>query len=253
MNRRVIRGLLPFLLLLPFCASAVGAEYTGTLQEQRVALEAELSRNPDSYEASWNMARVLIDLGNFEDSKDDRKAAYIQAVEHARHAVSLVPDDTWGHHYLAASVGKLALTEGGKRKIELSKEVRDEALKAVELDPRNDKSHHILGRWNREVHHLGRFMKIAAKVVYGGVPKGATDEKAVEHFQRAIEIDPTHVNHRLELGITYMKMKEYDRAIEAFNIALSLPDSDPNDPVYKLEAEKLLKKCKKKAQPAEDW
>lgn len=218
-------------------------------------LERELvdwESSSEGYERSWNLARVLIDLGNRYEDKQDKEATYLLAVEHARRAVAASPGDTWGHHYLAAAVGSLALTEGGKRKIELSREVRQEALLAVECDPDNDKSHHILGRWNREVTHLGPLLKAAAKVVYGGIPEGASDEKALEHFREAIRIAPDDVNHHLQLGITWMKMKRYDEALLEFEITQYLPEADPNDAAHKAEAVRLILKCEKKSDRKKD-
>ncbi len=216
------------------------------LQQQRQDYLARLQADSTDHVAAWNLARVLIDIGNREQDKKQRKATYEQAVGFARQAVRHGPDDTWSHHYLAAAVGKLALAVGGKRKIELSKEVREEAQEALRLDPDNDKSHHILGRWNREVSHLSPLLKVAAKIVYGGVPKGASDEKAVRHFQEAIRINPEHINHHLELGITWMKMHRYEEAIGEFETCLQLPDKDPSDPLYKQQAEELITHCRKK-------
>jgi len=225
-------------------AAVTTAYAAGDLAASRAAAEAVLARHPGSYAAQWQLARVLIDLGNREPGKEAREALYARAEEHARRAVALRPDDTWGHHYLAASVGKLALTAGGRAKVDMSREVRDEAEEAVALDPRNDKSWHILGRWNREMANLSPLLKLAAKVVYGGLPKGASNEKAVDCFEKAIAIAPEHVNHHLELGKTYMEMERYDLAQAEFTTALALPDSDPNDPEYKAEAAKLLQQAK---------
>jgi tetratricopeptide (TPR) repeat protein len=227
--------------------------HASELQASRAAAEQALDLDPGSYPAHWKLARVLIDLGNKAEKKEDRQRLYEAAEAQARRAVALRDDDTWGHHYLAASVGKLALFHGGKTKIELSKEVRDEAERAVALDPTNDKSYHILGRWNREVANLSAIKKLAAKVVYGGVPKGASEEKAVEYFQRAISLAPAHINHHLELGITYFGMEKYDQAIAEFERCLELPRSDPNDPDYQAEAQRMLEKAKRRvSRPRED-
>jgi len=230
--------------LVDQCQAAYAA---GDLAASRTAAEAALAQDPNSYQATWRLARVLLDLGNKAENKDERQTYFEAAETQARRAVALKEDDTWGHHYLAASVGKLALFHGGKKKIELSREVRDEALRAVELDPENDKSYHILGRWNRGVANLSALKKLAARVVYGGVPKGASNENAVEYFQKAITLAPDHINHHLELGITFMKMKEYEQAADAFEAALGLPESDPNDPEYKAEASEQLEKAQKKS------
>ncbi|MHB8079117.1 MAG: tetratricopeptide repeat protein [Candidatus Krumholzibacteriia bacterium] len=217
------------------------------LAASRSAAEAAIAASPDNATAHWMLARVLIDLGNREADKSAREALYTEAESQARRATALKPDDTWGHHYLAASLGRLALTEGGKRKIELSKEVRAEALRAIELDPRNDRSLHILGIWNREVANLSPFLKLVAKVVYGGVPEGASNEKAVDYFQRAMAINPTRLSHRLELGVTYMEMSRPQDAIPLFQSVLDLPASDPNDAEYKAQAAKWLPKAERQA------
>ena len=235
-----------FLLTLAAAALFAGVVTDAQLQQERQQYLAALQADSTDHVAAWNLARILIDIGNRQQDKKQRKALYEEAVHYARQAVRHGPDDTWSHHYLAAAVGKLALTVGGKRKIELSKEVRDEAQEALRLDPDNDKSHHILGRWNREVAHLSPFLKIAAKIVYGGVPKGASDENAVHHFQEAIRINPRHINHHLELGKTWMAMRRYEKAIAEFQTCLDLPDSDPNDELYKAEARKLMTHCEKK-------
>ncbi len=245
-----MRSRTSFLVLTCALCSALAfvtpATASGDLAAEKASLAVAVQANPGDYPAQWNLARVLIDLGNLEADSGRKQALYEEAVTHARAAVALEPGDTWGHHYLAASVGKLALTVGGKQKIELSKEVRAEAEKAIACDANNDRSHHILGRWNREVAHLSPVLKLAAKVVYGGVPQGASDEKAVAEFKEAIRINPQHVNHHLELGITYMEMKQFDAAIVEFESALALPDTDPNDAQYKVEARENIRICEKK-------
>ncbi len=223
------------------------AYLAGDLAASRGAAEAAIAAAPSDATAHWMLARVLIDLGNREAAKPAREALYAEAERQARRATELQPADTWGHHYLAASLGKLALSAGGKRKIELSKGVREEASRAVELDPRNDRSLHILGRWNREIANLSPFLKLAAKVVYGGVPAGASNEQAVELFRRAMAIDPTRLSHPLELGVTYLEMDRPQEAIPLFQSVLDLPAREPNDGDYKAQAAKLLPKAQRQA------
>jgi tetratricopeptide (TPR) repeat protein len=265
--RRRPRFLTPLVLLASLMAAVTGwpsgeddslapcdAYYkAGDLEASRQAAADILAEQPDSYAATWRLARVLIDLGNKDPDKEARRGFYEEAERQARRAVQLDEGDTWGHHYLAASVGKLALFYGGKKKIELSREVREEALRAIALDPRNDKSLHILGRWNREIANLSAVKKLAAKVVYGGVPEGASNENAVSYFRQAIAIAPEHINHHLELGITLMEMRQYAEAEQEFQSALTLPESDPNDPEYQAEAREQLQKAQRKLeQPRKD-
>jgi len=223
------------------------------LAASRAAAEAALAGGADAYGAHWRLARVLVDLGNREPDKAAREALYAEAERHARQSVALSPDDTWGHHYLAVAVGRLALSAGGKKKINMSREVRDEAERAIALDPQNDRALHVLARWNREIANLSPLLKLAAKVVYGGVPSGASNEKAIEYFQRAATIAPERMSHRLELAVTHLEMDDHQAAIPLFEAVLAMPVREPNDEDYRAQAEKGLKQARRgAAQPKRD-
>lgn len=243
------------LLLLALSAAIAAADPIADCDAAYAALDLAGSRaaatlalnGDDAYGAHWRLARVLIDLGNREPDKAAREKLYAEAERHARQAVALREADTWGHHYLAAALGRLALSAGGKKKINISREVRDEAQRAVDLDPHNDRSLHILGRWNRELANLSPLLKLAAKVVYGGVPEGASNERAVELFNRAIAIAPDRMSHRYELGLTYLEDGQPALAVPLLESVLAMPDREPNDPDYRAQAETALARARREA------
>ena len=76
----------------------------------------------------------------------------------------------------------------------------------------------------------------------GGVTKEASVENAAKCLKKAIEINPGHINHHLELGITYEKLKEKDLAIAEYKKALELPKKDADDDRYKKDAKERLGK-----------
>lgn len=196
-------------------------------------------------EPLWKSARSFVDAGDKADKKS-KKDYYINAVRFARWAVRIDPGDSNAHLFNAISVGKLALFEGGKTKIKLSKEVRKEALIAISLDPDNDSAYHVIARWHREVANLSGVLKAFAKVLYGGVPAGASNDSSVFYFKKAVSLNPGHINHYLELGRTYMMMKQWKPAKSQLDKCLSLPSSAVGDPAYKKEARNLLMKVNKK-------
>ena len=59
-------------------------------------------------------------------------------------------------------------------------------------------------------------------------------------FKKAIELNPTYVNHYLELGITYEMIGEDKLAIEAFKKCLELSPSSANDAKHKEVAKEHL-------------
>lgn len=211
-----------------------------------------LARYKDAYLADtsncaalWKIAETHVNLGE-ESGKTLQKQHYYTAERWARRAVALCPEEPNAHFFLAVSSGLIALFEGGKKKINRSKMIRAEAERTLDLDPRHDGAYHLLGRWHREVANLSWFLKAAAKVIYGGVPPGASNESAVENFRKAIEIRPEWINHHLQLGMAYMKMKKWQAARACFEKVLALPVADHQDGTHKKTAKKLLAKTNRK-------
>jgi len=195
---------------------------------------------------AWKISRAHVDIGEMA-SKEIQRSNYYAGERYARKAVALCPNDDMAHLTLAIVVGRVALMEGGKKKVELSKEVKSEAEKTLQLNPNNDIACHVLARWNREVANLSGLLKAFAKILYGGLPP-ASNAKAVELFQKAITLKPDYCNHYLELGITYQEMDQYEPAKTAFEKALACPDQVFNDDVHKKEARERLEKVIKKLQ-----
>ncbi len=199
-----------------------------------------------NYEILWKYSRSLVDAGEFHEDKDTQKEYYAKAVELAEEAITLRGDGWEGHLYAAVSFGRKALAAGAKERVQLSKQIKSEAEKAIELNPQSDIAHHVLARWHRKITSLSWVEKKFANIFLGGVPKGASKEKAVELFQKAIEIKPDYINHYLELGITLKEMKNYEEAKKSFSKAVSLEAKSPRDKNYQKKSKDLLEKIKNK-------
>ena len=210
------------------------------LQQYQLAYEADSG----NCEVLWKLARTHVDVGEVAD-EEGQKTHYYTAEEFARKAVAVCDSSSDAHLQLAIAVGRVALMEGGKKKVRLSREVKSEVIRALELNPNDDIAHHVLARWHREVANLSGILKAFAKILYGGLPP-ASNEEAIEHFKKAIEIAPDHINHHLELGITYEEIKEWESAKTEYDKVLELPVSDSDDPDHKTEAEERLKKVEGK-------
>ena len=217
-------------------------DYEGAYAIYRSAASTDTS----SYTLWVRLAKVAGDRGMrlaLDQKKSQAEAAYKEAVAASRRAVRLDPNGWEGHSGLAANLGRLALFEGSKTKIEMSREVKAQADRALALNPRDDRSMHVLARWNRGIAELNMFEKTAAKVVYGGVPEGASMNNAVSWFEKAIAVDPDYLNHRLELGRTYLDLKLPDKAREQLELALKCPKKSPFDDEYRADAQVLLRKA----------
>lgn len=187
----------------------------------------------------WKLARADINRGMVAP-KDERSRWFGSSEGLARRCVALYPDSTEAHFFLAVAIGQMTKTVGGKRKIELSKDVQREAETTLSLDPMHAGAMHILGRWNYEIAGLGWLSKVAAKIVYGGVPPGASYEQAKEWFERAIAVRPDMPLNHLWLGETLIKVHDYPRAREELQTCLGLDDVLWDDPVTKAQAQRTL-------------
>ncbi len=206
----------------------------------RHAYERAFAIDSTQCEVLWKLARADVHRGMAVPEKE-KETWFVTAEGHARRAVALCPDSAEAHFFLAVSIGQITKLAGGKRKIELSKGVKHEAEVALSLDPAHVGAMHVLGRWNYEVAGLGWFSKAAARVVYGGVPPGASYEKAKEWFERAIAARPDMPLNHLWLGQTLIKLDDYAGARVQLEECIDRPDVLWDDPRSKEHARKTLR------------
>jgi tetratricopeptide (TPR) repeat protein len=208
--------------------------------------EAALALDSADYEANWRAAIVLLDEGEqIPDSirSPQRDSLYARAERLARRAVAAESLGADGHFALAAAVGRASLTMGKKERIRRARVIRDEALRAIALDPRHDGAYHILGRWNAEIMRLSGLSRFFAKSLLGaGVFGEASWEGAISNMERAVALDPGRLYHRLELAQIYVDRKRYEDARLQLRELEALPDREIMDSVYRREAEALAAK-----------
>jgi tetratricopeptide (TPR) repeat protein len=201
---------------------------------------AALQIDSMNYEANWKASRAFTDVGETIEDDDERAELYLKGSKLARKAVGIDSTGAKGHLYLSIALGRVALDAGAKERIKLSKEIKKEVDLSIKYDPNDDIAYHVLGRWNRKLSNLSWIESGFADMFLGGVPEDASDENAVAAFKKAIEIKPNHINHHLELGITYEMMGLEEEAKKEFQICLDLPNSDSSDPKYKEQAKEYL-------------
>jgi len=204
---------------------------------------AALVHSPDNYEATWKLARGLCDESILLKDPNQQKQLCTEAVQLARTAVKLRPDDSKGHVYLAVAVGKLALYEGGKRKVELANEVQKEAKRAIHRNDKEDLAYHVLGVWNREMVELNWVLRKFAELVYGKFPAASMDD-AIHDLEQAVQLAPKTVPHRVELGITFAAARRWSEANDNLEKALAMPKTWVTDDYYWDQARQTLKRVK---------
>jgi tetratricopeptide (TPR) repeat protein len=212
--------------------------------------DAALALDSTDYEANWRAAMALLDQGELipdNVKSSERDSLYARAERLARRAVAADSMGADGHFALAAAVGRASLTMGKKERIRRARVIRDEAMRAIELNPRHDGAYHILGRWNAEIMRLSGLSRFFAKRLLGaGIFGEASWEAAVSNMERAAALDPGRLYHRLELAEIYVDRKRYDDARTQLAELAALPDREIMDSVYRRQGAELAKEIEKK-------
>jgi tetratricopeptide (TPR) repeat protein len=205
-----------------------------------------LELEPNNQEALAKAARVYIEFGDIIAEtepgwQEKRLQQYRIAEDYARKAVKSDPNNTWGHFYVAAALGKMAALSSVSKQIDLADEIRSAVEKAIACDPQNGFAYHVYGIWHRRMAQVGQASRFLASAFLGrSVPKGNLTT-SVEYFQKAIGLNPKIISHHLELGKTYIAMGKWDLARASLKSSLINPIQFSDDPDHKKEAEKLLR------------
>ena len=212
----------------------------GRYEEALELLEGLAQQESGCADVLWRLSRTRVDIGEMASSKDRQKDLYILAMSDAESAVEADSLCAPAHVAMAIAAGRVGLLSNTRHSVRLSRIVKKHVDNAVELDPDDDTSYHIRGRWHYEVSSLGILARSAVKIVYGGLPN-ASFQEAARDLEHALNIKDKII-HRLELGKAYMKLKRKDAAKAMFESVLTMPVINPDDPGYKEEAQVLLEK-----------
>jgi tetratricopeptide (TPR) repeat protein len=163
------------------------------------------------------------------------------AVEYAKQAAALAPNDPEAQLAVAISYGKLELLESNREKFEASRIIKNAADKVIELDPGNDLAWHVLGRWHMALADVNAFERALATVAYGKLPE-STYQEAARCFEKAIALNPNRLMHYIELGRVYTHMGRTDDARSFIKKGLAMQETEKDDPETKREGQEVLSK-----------
>lgn len=209
-------------------------------EAMKVFLEAE-KLAPNNVDVLCRLAKTHDEAMVDTASKEEQKKLAQLAVDYAKRAVEIDPRSAKAHLSLAITCGRLAPYLENKAKISHSKLVKEHAEKALSLEPSNSYAHHILGAWNYEMASISPILRAVATLVYGSLP-AASMQQAELFFEKAVELEPSKVSHRIELGRTYAALNKKEKARVEISKGLSLPDREKDDPNTKLRGKETLTK-----------
>ncbi|XP_077365819.1 regulator of microtubule dynamics protein 1 isoform X1 [Festucalex cinctus] len=200
-------------------------------------------KDSDNAEFLWRMARVSRDVSELPDTQEGRKKQLVyEAFEYAKK--SLEKDDKCfaAHKWYAICLSDIGEYEGVKVKIGNSYTIREHLERALELNPKDATSLHILGYWCFTFSELPWYQRKVAAVIFASPPT-STYEEALQFFLKAEQVDPNfYSKNLLMLGKTYMAMKDDQKALLWLNKARDYPPRTHEDKEVHKEAVDLLKK-----------
>lgn len=244
--------MLPRLLSLLLLVSSAGAGEPAALLREALAAEARLdaqraldlllqadAARPDDAFILQKIARQYSDLVEDQPGVAERKLYAQIALDFSRRAVALNPSDAVNVLSVAICHGKIALYSDTREKVRYSRLVREDAERALALNPDYAWAHHVLGRWHYEVASLGTTAKFFVRLFYGGLPAASFDE-GIRHLRRATELEPAELTHWLELGFACQVAGQPDAARRHWAHGLAMPARHKPDEPAKQRARAVL-------------
>jgi tetratricopeptide (TPR) repeat protein len=165
------------------------------------------------------------------------------AVDYAKRAAALGPNDPDAQLAVAISYGKLQPLVSTKEKVETARIIKSEADKAIKLDARSDLAWHVMGRWNMGYAEVTGVKRALAELVYGKLP-APTYEDAAKCFEKAIELKPDRLIHYIELGLVYSRMGRTVDARRVITQGLAMKETEKDDPETKQHGRETLAKLR---------
>ena len=199
--------------------------------------DSVLATSADSVVVLWRMARAVTCLAD-TSALENRLELYKKAKAYAIRSVRADSMNSEAHAWLAASIGNIAMFEGGKTKVKLSRVIKRELDIAIRLDPRNDIAYSILGSFYKALGDVSWVEKQLAAMFLEGLPDGGYEESDIA-FRRAIELAPDVIRNHYELGKVYLCQDRDAEALAEFRKVLSLPVSIGTDRQMQRSAQRL--------------
>jgi tetratricopeptide (TPR) repeat protein len=244
-------------LLIATLAPDTDAQSVNLLIKQADSLEAALNEtaaynkfrealrtDPGNYYSLWKCSELCSRIG-FRQPTKEKKADYYNAGRiYAETAIKVKPDAADGYYALSLAMGRRAQMESGNDRIKAVRQIKNNAEKALKINPDHGRAWHVLGKWHYEVSNLNGVEKAALKIFYGGLPK-ASLKQAIAAYEKSIAFEPVFALNNLELAKACYKDGQKERAIALLKAIPAMPAKTEDDNHIKTEGKTLLNKWTK--------
>ena len=196
------------------------------LREAVKTLYAARNPNQRNYEVEWKFAKYSYFLGKAEQTESDAIEVFEKGRDAAKIASRVDPNKPEGHFWYGANLGELARISPVTVGIKSVDDIRESMNAVIAIDPsyQNGSAYDALGQ-----------LEMATRTL-----KNGTTQKAIDFYEKGIEIAPDNANLRLHLAEAYIAAKKDIEAKKHLNALFALT---PN-PLYEVEHKAAVDKGK---------
>ncbi|MBI1342583.1 MAG: hypothetical protein GC171_06600 [Terrimonas sp.] len=194
-----------------------------------------------NYYALWKCSELCSRIGRRQATRGKQMDFYKAGRIYAESAIRVDPAQADGYYALSVAMGRLAMMESGNDRIKAVKAIKENADKALAINPTHGRAWHVLGKWHYEVSNLNAVEKAALKIFYGGLPKSSLKE-SIKAYEKAMQYEPAFALNNLELAKAYHRNNQDDKAIALLRLLPTIADRTEDDKGIKEEGKKLYEK-----------
>jgi regulator of microtubule dynamics protein 3 len=181
-----------------------------------------LLQQPSHYEALYKTSLLNTRIG-LRYADETEKLEYLSAAKgYAEMALATYEEGADSHYAFALAVHNLSIVSGAKERILNIRLVKRHLEKALRLNPQHAGAWQLLGRWHYKVANFNFLEKGAAEMLIGGVPRGASNQKAIEAIQNSITCNPQNISGYYDLAVIYRDMKLKEQSVAMLQDAMTL-------------------------------
>jgi tetratricopeptide (TPR) repeat protein len=194
------------------------------------AVEAGLALGVEGYNVANKAATIH---ATYLEKAGAKKVKLLEdAMARGEAAIAARPPDPNAHYLYALAAGRYsqeisvakALAQG------LGGKIKDALAQAIKLQPKHADAHIALGAWHAEI--IG---KVGAMV--GGLTYGARKDAALDHFAKALKLNPDSAIARIEYANALVMLFGKDRMKDAEKLYAEAAGQRPMDAMERLDVE----------------
>jgi len=206
-------------------------------------LKEETQKNPeylDDVEILWRFARSYFDASEATKDNETKKQLVFKGCDISIKALKTNDTCSQAHKWYAILLSMKGDFVSLKEKIENAFIIKEHALKANELHPKDSTTLHVLGRWCFDVAKIGWMERKLASAIFAQPPE-STYEEAIKWFMEAQEAEPDFIRNAVLIGDSYVQLKNQQKANEWYKKASELPAETDLDRQRIQEAKSKIK------------